>query len=243
MYYGNYPAEQEHALVIGVEGRTGQLSIGRWRLHHVIYYSNTGGIISSGVDFGDLDDRDDTLDTQDVDVNMIVTDFDFDCESDLDGLCVLAAVLWDRNAEQPMIVNGVQRRRFRLPFGAMAVTMTDAIWRRDTTYRAQSVIGVSYANPRLYVSSGNFALGSSANNTRVVEYSSSTSTTPENTLLHRGDSDTCMAFVTGDGDYLSDATQHGGTSIAYCPSCNGGAGTLESVHFGHREAWPYDYCF
>ncbi len=188
-YYGNYnnPNLEEHALVVGVEGRTGALSIGRWRLHHITYYSNSGGLIATSVDFGDLDDRNDTLDTQDVDVNMIVTDFDFDSESELNGLCVLAAVLWDRETHSPTIVNGVQRRRFRLPLGATAVTMTDAVWRRDTSYRAQSVIGVAYAGPRLYVSSGNFALaGSSVNNTRVVQYSSSTSTTPESTLLHRG---------------------------------------------------------
>lgn len=121
--------------------------------------------------------------------------------------------------------------------------MVDSDWQRDATYSAQSVIGVAYANPRLYVSSGNAALGSSANNTRVVEYAGSGSTTPASTLLRSGDFDTCMAFVTGGGDYLSGATQRGGTSIAYCPSCNAGAGTLESVHLGHREASPYDYCF
>lgn len=244
-FYGDThsPLQQQHALVVGVEGRTGTLSIGRWRLHHLIY-SPLGILSAQSVDFDELDKRNDDIgDGQDVDVNMIVTDFDFDCESEIDGLCVLAAVLWDRDTGSPTIVNGVQRRRFRLPFAASAVTMVDADWQRDTSYRAQSVIGVSYANPRLYVSSGNFALGSSANNTRVVEYAGSGSTTPTSTLLRSGDYDTCMAFVTVDGEPISGATQHGGTSIAYCPSCNGGAGTLESVHLGHRETSPYDYCF
>ncbi|MCC7107955.1 MAG: hypothetical protein IT382_01585 [Deltaproteobacteria bacterium] len=243
-FYGTNsdPLSQEHALVVGVEGRTGSLSIGRWRLHHVTYFSNSGGLIASAVDFDELDERDDTLGNDDVDVNMIATDFDFDCESEFDGLCVLAAVFWDRENHDPYVMNAVQRRRFRLPFGAGAVTMLDADWARDVTYRAQSVIGVSYANPRLYISSGNFALGSSGvNNTRVVQYRASSATSPESTLLHRGDFDTCMAFVTVDGDPITGATQHGGTSIAYCPSC--GYGTLESVHLGHREAPPYDYCF
>lgn len=243
--YDYDPILKEHALVIGAEGRTGQLTIARWRLHHLTYDSHSGGLIATSVDFDELDERDDDLtDGDDIDVNMIVTDFDFDCVSEFDGMCVLAAVLWDREAHDPLVVNAVQRRRFRLPFGASAVTMVDADWKRDTSYRAQSVIGVAYANPRLYVSSGNFALGgSSTNNTSVVQYRAASATSPESTLLQRGDFDTCMAFVTVDGDTISGATQHGGTSIAYCPSCSAGAGTLESAHLGHREAPPYDYCF
>jgi len=246
-FYGSHssPIAEEHALVVGAEGKTGSLTLGRWRLHHLVYTvgAHSSSLTAQAIDFDELDDIDNSLGGDDVDENIIVTDFDFDCESELDGLCVLAAVLWDRTTETTSRVNAVQRRRFRLPASASAVTMVDADWLRDTSYRAQAVIGVSYANPRLYVSSGRFGLGSSANNTRVVEYAASGSTSPAGTLLHKNDFDTCTAIVTVDGDAISGATQHGGTSIAFCPSCNGDSGTLESVHLGHRETSPYDYCF
>ena len=141
-------------------------------------------------------------------------------------------------------MNHVQRRRFRISGAGSTATLLETDWQRDANYTAQSVISVAYKPAdRLYVSSGRSLYGSANdNNTRLVEYSSSTSQTPLDTLLHQSDCVTCLQHTSPSGEIVPAATTHGGESIAFCPTCNAGAGTLESVHLGLTEAGNA-YCY
>lgn len=208
----------------------------RWQLHKISYNKTLGAFDTPvALDMGPLDN--DTGGTDEAENNMIVSDFDFDCYS---GSCVLAAVLHDSDeTNEAAGYNVVQRRRFTV--SGTTVTVPDPDWSRDDNgVRANAVIGVARGASRLYVSAGRAATSSvDASNTRVTEYDSDTAAAPSIARLQRSDTAGCVNHVTPLGT-IPAATQHGGTSVSVCPGCNGGAGTLESVHM---LPGPSSVCF
>ena len=210
----------------------------RWQLHKVSYNKTLGALDVVALNMGPLDD--DLGAEDDVDHNLIVSDFDFDCYS---GDCVLAAVLHDVD---PIVEDDgydvVPRRRFSV--SGTTVTVPDSDWNREASAaRANAVIGVARSSSRLYVSAGRAATGpGDVNNTRIAELLTDTSAIPSATLLLRSDTAGCVNHVTPLGT-IPAATQHGGTSISVCQSCNGGAGTLESVHLRPYAPGTSDVCF
>ncbi|MBI1946321.1 MAG: hypothetical protein HYS27_11520 [Deltaproteobacteria bacterium] len=211
----------------------------RWQLHKVTWNKTLGALDVVALNMGSLDN--DFGANDDVDNNLIISDFDFDCYN---GDCVLAAVLHDVDRTPPDAAgyNVVQRRRFSV--SGTTVTVPDANWIREASgVRANAVIGVARSSSRLYVSAGRAATApGDANNTRVAEFLTDTSTTPSATAPLRSDGAGCDNHVTPLGT-IPAATQHGGFSISVCASCNGGAGTLESVHLHPYDPGNSDVCF
>lgn len=206
-----------------------------WQGHRVSYDKMTGILSAVALDLGTLDD--DSQGMQDHENNMVVSDFDVDCYQ---GNCVLAAVLHDTNhAGDDAGYNVVQRRRFSI--AGTTVTVPDADWSRDTIgSRANAVIGVARAASKLYVSAGRAATsGTTTSNTLAFEYTSDTAAAWSALQYQRSDGAGCVNHVTPLGT-IPAASQHGGFSISVCPSCNGGAGTLESVHL---LPGPSNVCF
>ncbi|MCC7074200.1 MAG: hypothetical protein IT383_23015 [Deltaproteobacteria bacterium] len=123
----------------------------------------------------------------------------------------------------------------------MTVTVPDPNWTRETSAeRENGVIGVARSSSALFISAGRAVTGpGDVNNTRVAAFATDTSTAPSATALRRSDSAGCANHVTPLGT-IPAATQHGGVSVSVCQSCNGGAGTLESVHL---QPGPSNACF
>ncbi|MCC7072060.1 MAG: hypothetical protein IT383_12095 [Deltaproteobacteria bacterium] len=206
-----------------------------WQAHRVSYDKRTGILSAVALDLGTLDD--DGQGNQDHENNMIVSDFDVDCYQ---GDCVLAAVLHDTDYPGDVVgYNVVQRRRFSI--SGTTVTVPDADWSRDDDgWRSNAVIGVARTSSRLYLSAGRAATsGTDTLNTRVFEYTSDNATAWSGMRSLRSDGNGCVGHVTPLGT-IPPATQHGGFSISVCPSCNSGAGTLESVHL---LPGPSNVCF
>jgi len=68
----------------------------RWQLHKVSYNKTLGALNAVALNMGTLDD--DFGGGDEVDNNLIISDFDFDCNN---GSCVLAAVLHDTDLPVP----------------------------------------------------------------------------------------------------------------------------------------------
>lgn len=227
-----YPARFPPRLAISSGNGTSQVLVlsaragppNRWRLDRVVYAS--GVLTAAKLDLGTFDDA---LESQN---NQIASDFDFDCGGGTVNQCAVFAALNDISDVNPLGVNIIQKRRFTVT--ATGVSYVSPAWEADTSARAQSVIGASramsgWAAGRTYLSAGRaLTSGSDVNNTRLVEYPDLTTQAPSATLSHKGDDGTCLAYVTPQGN-VGIATPHGGYSIAYCASCNGGNGTLEGV--------------
>jgi len=221
------------ALVVGVDTATG-----RWRLNRIRFSTSTRPNLSvDSIDFGVLGNQGSTDNFH----NHIVSDFDFDCDRSGNGAqCVIAAALLEEDIG-PLFgganFSTVQTRRFSVVSSGTVASVIGSDWTHvDNSNRANSVIGLGLEDGggKMYISAGVPVLTSSqTNNTRTTEYQTAGATTPLTSFSNKTDWETCQAIFGVNGS-LSGASQHGGTSIAICPDCNGGSPTLESVHLGHQ---------
>jgi hypothetical protein len=224
-----------------------------WKMFRIHYDSSTNtvstptdlsshGVQSSGFE-GDAATR------------LPFSDYDFDCQRNTSGTdnCVVAAIL------EPEIDSGGTHH----PFGSLrsiefsvasstnTVTFTpsSATWEEaiDSTNKLPTptsagldgVIGVTISSSHLYVITGRVLQGGSdTDNTRVSEFSSTTSvasgtTTTEDSSVNLKDDvengTSCVSHSDGHTQTTSAASQHGGYSAAWCPSCGTTGGTLEGL--------------
>jgi hypothetical protein len=197
-------------------------------------YLPVGG--SGGTEFTTLD----TVLANDLSSNMIVSDFDFDCnEQSGNDDCVIVAIrrdnLLDSGAGAQIDAGRPWSLQFIVSGGGLD---TQASWVRGE-HSVNSVQGVVVNDDETFVSFGRPILdGTSTDNTRVSRFTGTSIASSTDTILTRSDGDSC-----GTGTYKTfstgAATMHGGYSIAWCPTCT--SGQLQSLHFGHHGSSAF--CF
>lgn len=109
--------------------------------------------------------------------------------------------------------------------------LLDADWDANS-FPANAVIGVARdSSGNLDVNSSNIVTsGTQTSNTSVTKFTNtSVGSSVVSTSSHRGDAQLCTPMTGNDCNAFGAASMHGGYSIAWCPSCGGADGMLESV--------------
>jgi hypothetical protein len=227
-----YYPELDSVIVVGMK----ILDFGQrpeWAFHRVTYNIATNTTTLAGdIDEGSLDAASEHV------ARAPASDFDLDCRTNLFGPdeCGLVAILHEKfssagNVDRPL--GSIRSREFSVS-AANVATFAEPTWRVNTSFSANAILGVTLSQQHMYVAAGR-VLGSGTDtlNTRLIQFAGvSVEATATNQQSVSSDPSGCDGG-TYDGLTMSAATQHGGYSIAYCPSCGTGvAATIQSLHMG-----------
>jgi hypothetical protein len=187
-------------------------------------------------------------------VRLPFSDYDFDCQrvATATDNCVVVAILTPENDDANHHPFGSLRS---LAFNVDAQTSDVTFLTGGTGWQEtidsvnhlptplstglNGVIGVTISSNHLYVITGRtLQSGTDTNNTRVSEFTSTVSVasgvpTEDSVVNLKDDVETqtltCNSHTTIDNETTSAASQHGGYSAAWCPSCGTSGGRLEGL--------------
>lgn len=212
-----------------VSGASQSFNKTRWVLK-----ARTGTGIAT-VDFSVLDDTGDSTES----FRQVVADFDVDCRRQSGPNPCVVAVLHHQPNDSAIEGRSIASLEFSVD-AFLQVTVGPTWYYREVPI--QSVDGLTLSPNRLFVSAAlPITAGTETANTRLLEING---TSVAGTLVASttavSDAETCSS-QTFDGLSLPAFSMWGGTSIAWCPSCDAG-GRLLSAHFGRRSDGN-NYCF